>query len=227
MKIVDWGLIHYEEATRRQLEAVDFVAAGGEELLILCSHPAVVTLGRATTADDITTWEGETIETSRGGRATYHGPSQLVVYPIIDLRKPRTGIPERDVHAYLRAIEKATVSGLHELGLRNAEARTTNQGEHSLTGVWVGEYKIASIGIAVKKWITYHGMAVNVAADPQAFSGINPCGFSRSVMISIEAQLARPVDRAKVSAVMAQKFDLRLNRARPQLSAAPLLPISP
>jgi lipoate-protein ligase B len=207
MRIEDWGLIHYEEAARRQLEALDSVASGAsEEILILCSHHPVVTVGRATTQDDITTWSGETLETSRGGRATYHGPSQLVVYPIVDLRKPHPGIPERDVHAYLRVLESATVDSLKELGLTHAEARTTKQGEQSLTGVWVGEHKIASIGIAVKKWITYHGMAVNVSDDSQAFSGINPCGFKREVMTNIERSLGRPFRPTDVADLFGRMF---------------------
>jgi lipoyl(octanoyl) transferase len=227
MRVEDWGLIHYNEANRRQLEAVDAVASGSEEILILCSHPPVVTVGRATTADDITSWSGETIETSRGGRATYHGPSQLVVYPLIDLKRPRPGVPERDVHAYLRAIEAATVAALHELGLSGAEARTTLQGGQSLTGVWVGDKKIASIGIAVKKWVTYHGMAVNVSHDPGAFHGINPCGFKRDVMTSLERQIGRPVRPSVAAFVFARQFKLALARptagSRPNWTRSPSL----
>src|SRR6185503_6105365 len=114
MKIEDWGLVDYESAVERQLAAVDDVAAGAEERIIFCTHPPVVTLGRGTTAEDMTGWSGSTVETSRGGRATYHGPNQIVIYPIIDLKRTRNGIPERDVHAYLRTLEIATVEFLQD-----------------------------------------------------------------------------------------------------------------
>lgn len=209
MNIQDWELIHYELATRKQLELVDAVASGeAEETLVLCTHPPVVTLGRATSAEDLIGWQGETYETSRGGRATYHGPNQLVIYPIIDLRKPHKNVAERDLHQYLRALENATVSALHELGLKNAEARITKQGELSLTGVWVGEKKIASIGIAVRKWITYHGVAINIFHDDQAFQGIRPCGFSSaSVMTSVERELSAKPDFDSTKAILIQAFN--------------------
>jgi len=206
MKIENWGMVPYEEATRRQLEAVEAVHEGADERLILCTHPPVVTLGRGTPEGDVTEWSGEIIETSRGGRATYHGPSQLVVYPIVDLRKRRSEVKERDVGAYLRAVEHATVAGLRELGLKTAEARTTKMGEQSLTGVWVGDRKIASIGVAVKKWITYHGMALNVLRDEKAFQGIRPCGFSREVMTNVEEQLDQILDPRVYTWIVAKNF---------------------
>jgi len=200
INIQDWGVVDYETAVNRQLELVDALAGGDQsadgqstramgDTLVFCSHPPVVTLGRATTSEDLIGWDGDTIETARGGRATYHGPSQLVIYPIIDLRVRRADLPEKDIHAYLRVLEQTTVKALQSLGLVEAEARTTQAGEISLTGVWVGDKKIASIGIAVRKWISYHGIAINVEDDPQAFRGIRPCGFSSDVMTSVEAQL--------------------------------------
>lgn len=192
MKFEDWGLIAYEASSLKQLEYVDRVAAGlQEETLVFCTHPPVVTLGRATKPGDVDGWTGATAETSRGGRATYHGPNQLVIYPILDLRQAHANFRERDIHAYLRALESATVAALHECGLIDAEVRTTKQGEDSLTGVWTGDKKIASIGIAVRKWITYHGVAVNLLNDPSAHQGIKPCGFTASVMTSLEAELQR------------------------------------
>lgn len=206
MRTENWGLIPYEQAVAKQLATVDDVHAGGEDRLVLCSHPPVVTLGRGAVAEDMIGWKGETVETSRGGRATYHGPSQIVVYPILDLKRERTGFKSRDIHAYLRTVEQATVSALKEIGLKNAEARTTKQGEISLTGVWVGDKKIASIGVAVSRWITYHGMALNVTDDPSAFQGINPCGFSRTVMTNVERELGRSFSLADVFPVVEAAF---------------------
>ncbi len=206
LKVENWGLVHYEEANRRQQEMVDAVAEGAEERLIVCTHPPVVTLGRGSVPEDLAGWSGETYESSRGGRATFHGPNQIVIYPILDLKKSRPAIPTRDVHAYLRALERATVEALKGSCLLHCEARTTKVGETSLTGVWVGDKKIASIGIAVRKWITYHGVAVNILDDESAFRGINPCGFSPSVMTSLEAELGRPVDYEKVREIFTRAF---------------------
>jgi lipoate-protein ligase B len=198
MKLEDWGLIEYELSSSKQLESVDQVAAGAEERIVFCTHPPIVTLGRATKPGDVAGWSGAVAETSRGGRATYHGPSQLVIYPILDLRLKHERFAERDVHAYLRTLESATVAALRECGLTDAEARTTGKGEDSLTGVWVGEKKIASIGIAVRKWVTYHGVAVNLEHDPKAHTGIKPCGFSTSIMTSLEEQLGRKTEAKPV-----------------------------
>lgn len=215
MQTLDWGTIEYTQATRRQLELVEAVArlsevsAGenqSEEYLVICNHPPVVTVGRGTQPGDIFGWKGATVETSRGGRATYHGPNQIVVYPIINLNFPRKSFAPRDLHGYLRALETAIVETLKEFGI-SAEARTIKTpGEPSLTGVWVGERKIASIGIAVKKWVTYHGLALNVEHDPEAFTGINPCGFSSSIMTSMEQELAARPKRAEVQRVLEKKL---------------------
>lgn len=202
--VEDWGLIPYDEAVTRQLSLVEEVAAGGNDRLVFCTHPPVVTLGRAANlAEDLTTWRGQTIETSRGGRATYHGPSQIVIYPILDLRRAGRG---RDVHAYLRNLEEATAIACHKLGLPNAEARETKAGEISLTGVWVGAKKIASIGIAVRKWVTYHGVAINVLDDPSAHVGINPCGFTTNIMTNLERELGHPVDKDEVQETLRRVF---------------------
>lgn len=199
----DWGLISYDQAMNKQLEYVeklDAALAAGENhpgFLIFCSHPAVVTTGRQTQSSDIFSWQGPVIEVSRGGRATYHGPSQIVVYPIISLKNPRgkkaeSDEPrgEQDVRGYLRTFEAAIVKTLKHYGII-AEGKTPQkmpgqQVETDETGVWMGNQKIASLGIAVKKWITYHGAAINFFNDPTAFSGINPCGFKTETMISVE-----------------------------------------
>lgn len=188
MKTEDWGLIEYEEALGRQLAAVEKVAETSQEILVFCSHPPVVTKGRSTQDGDISTWSGPILEVQRGGRATYHGPSQIVVYPIIDLK--RRG---RDLHRYLRALESAIAECLLHFKI---DARV----ETGATGVWVGARKIASIGVAVKHWVTYHGLAVNVFHDPEAFKGLRPCGFTSETMVSIEELIgAKPeIETVKV-----------------------------
>lgn len=202
----DWGLISYEEAMIKQLdyvEKLDASLATNEDhpgFLIFCSHPAVVTTGRQTQPSDIFSWNGPIIEVSRGGRATYHGPSQIVVYPIISLKNSRGVKAEahepriaQDVRGYLRTFEAAIVKTLKNYGL-SAEGKTPQKMpgqtvETDETGVWLGNQKIASLGIAVKKWITYHGAAINFYNDPTAFTGINPCGFKTDTMISVEKVL--------------------------------------
>ena len=191
--VEDWGLVGYQQALEKQLDLVDRVASGeSPDMLVICTHPPVVTLGRGTQPEDVFGWKGELIETSRGGRATYHGPNQIVMYPILNLNKNRKSFASRDLHGYLRALEAALVAALQN-DLPEVEARTVKpvDGGPSLTGVWVGERKVASIGVAVKKWVTYHGVALNVSADENAFQGINPCGFQTSIMTSFEEEVKK------------------------------------
>ncbi|MEQ1666241.1 MAG: octanoyltransferase, partial [Bdellovibrionales bacterium] len=107
----DWGLINYQTALNKQLELVDLLHKNSAHpgFFIFCTHPPVVTTGRQTKPEDVFSWKGEIIEISRGGRATYHGPSQLVVYPILNLKNPRAGRGPQEVRGYLRAFEQAIV----------------------------------------------------------------------------------------------------------------------
>ena len=183
MKYVDWGLIGYEEALNKQLELVHLVSEGDEEeQVVYCAHPPVVTLGRGTQEGDLLGWKGEVVEVQRGGRATYHGPSQLVAYPILDLSKRN-----RDLHQFLRNIEFAVIDTLKSYGVESH----ISEGN---TGVWIGNKKIASIGIAVKKWISYHGVAVNLDYDPEAHTGLKPCGFTTETMVSLEELTGKKID---------------------------------
>jgi lipoyl(octanoyl) transferase len=193
----DWGLIDYEEALNRQLEKVEEVSRKNLEgqsedfgFLIFCTHPAIVTLGRRTQPGDVFGWQGPIKEIFRGGRATYHGPSQLVVYPIFKVR---------DINKYLRNFENAILDTLKDYGVsalgKTLQKKTDALAETEETGVWVGSQKIASLGIGVKKWVTYHGAAINLDYDPSAFQGLKPCGFSSETMISLEKILNRKIDR--------------------------------
>lgn len=207
-QVEDWGLVDYELAIQKQADLVDRVAREqARDTLVFCTHPPVVTFGRATQEEDIFGWQGPMIEVSRGGRATYHGPSQLVVYPIIDLSQRK-----RDLHWYLRALEKSIVSMLAEFGISavgNPE-NVTDDPELQATGVWIGKRKIASIGIAVRKWVTYHGMAINVVDDPKAFTGIRPCGFAPGTPISMHEILKAPPDLKKIKASLTKHLMVQL-----------------
>lgn len=212
LDVSDWGLIGYSEALAKQVELVDAVGSGRtNETLVFCTHPPVVTLGRGTKPGDLFGWQGETVEVNRGGRATYHGPSQLVVYPILNL--DRRG---RDLHRYMRLLEDAIVAALAEFGI-TASGRASQVDDQGAavdaTGVWIGTRKLASIGIGVRKWISFHGLALNVADDPQAFVGMKPCGFSTGTMISMEEVLGAPVDRARVQSALQSELSARLSKS--------------
>lgn len=198
----DWGLIDYSKALERQLQYVEVLNQSRKShpgFLIFCTHPAVVTTGRQTQAEDIFSWNGPTVEVSRGGRATYHGPSQLVVYPIIDLQKSRHERMPQEVRGFLRAIEESIVQTLRLYNLtatgRSSQQKSSGEQSAEETGVWVGQKKIASVGIAVKNWISFHGAAINLDFDVTAFQGLKPCGFQPSTMTSLEEILQKKIDR--------------------------------
>lgn len=175
MIVEDWGLIDYKSAQNKQHQYVEELLKGlRPETLVFCSHPPVVTLGKKTILDDIKGWSGEVVETKRGGQATYHGPGQIIVYPIIQLAKRN-----KDIYLYLRQLERALILTLKEFNLESS-------GNPENTGVWISDRKIASIGVAVKRWVTYHGMAINIKRDRGAFQGINPCGMSHNIMTCFE-----------------------------------------
>ena len=168
------------------------------DTLVLAEHPDVITLGRGTHRDNLLETAGLPIfEIERGGDVTYHGPGQLVGYPIFLLRPG-----ERDLHAYLRGLEEAIIGALGELGLPGGR-RT------GWTGVWSTEEparKLASIGIAVKRWVTLHGFALNVSTDLSRFTAINPCGLDAAVMSSVSACLGRTVTLDEMRGPIVRQF---------------------
>ena len=145
----------------------------------------MITLGRrqSATANVLAPGDIPMFEIERGGDVTYHGPGQLVGYPIFKLDGD-----ERDLHAYLRSLEEALIGVCADVGL----AGRRNPG---WTGVWIGERKVASIGIAVRRWVTMHGFALNVATDLSRFAAINPCGLDAAVMTSLSREAGRDADR--------------------------------
>jgi lipoate-protein ligase B len=175
------GVVAYREALALQEDLVSRRAAGEiEDLLVLLEHPPVLTVGRGSAGNNVLAdratlaREGlEVVPVSRGGDVTWHGPGQLVGYPIVDL-----GGHGNDLHRFLRGIEEAIVRTLGRWGI--AAARSEGR-----TGVWVGEEKIASIGIAVRRWVSYHGFALNVAPDLRHFDLIHPCGLHGVRMTSM------------------------------------------
>ena len=176
------GRIAYAPAFDLQRALADRRATGEiDDTLLLLEHDAVYTLGRRATEGEVLLdaaaleARGIAVErTDRGGRVTYHGPGQLVGYPIVDLGQ------NADLVAYVRALERAIIATIAEYGIE----ATTIEG---LTGVWVGDSKIAAIGVHVSRGITTHGFALNVTADLNAFNGIIPCGIVDRGVTSIEA----------------------------------------
>jgi len=174
MEIRDLGRMPYRLAHEAQRKCRDELLAGaGPEVLLLVEHPPVITLGRSATPADLgigrEAW-GEkgvdVVEVERGGRATYHGPGQVVAYPIVDLR--RRG---RDLRAYVRALEDAGAAAVIRFGVEARPGRDP-------IGVFVGEAKIGSIGVAVSRWVTQHGISLNVANDLGIYRFFTPCGLT-------------------------------------------------
>jgi lipoate-protein ligase B len=185
---VELGRRPYPELLELQRDLCRRRLAGevAEDVLLLVEHDPVVTLGRGTRAASLPLPPAQlerqgipVFEVERGGDVTYHGPGQLVGYPIVDL-----GGHRRDLHWYLRTLEDALVLALGRLGIE-AERRP------GLTGVWTSGRKIASIGIHVKQWVTFHGFALNVTTDLRAFELIVPCGIDGVVMTSVAEELVR------------------------------------
>jgi len=182
------GTIDYAAAAALQERLVEQRLAGGGDRLLLLQHPAVFTLGRGADPRFLGLAAGGPIpivRSSRGGQVTYHGPGQLVGYSILDLRAHHC-----DVRWYVRQLESVLIAALAELGV---------QGEHraGAPGVWVGGAKIASIGVAIRRWVTWHGVALNVDADLSPFEQITPCGLDGVRMTSLAREgVAVSVDEA-------------------------------
>ncbi len=187
MDAVWLGRVEYAKGLDLQLDYLDRRARGDiPDTLLLLTHPHVYTFGRAgdpknlLVSPESLAREGIPVErVGRGGDVTYHGPGQLVGYPIVRLARP-------DVHRYVRAVEAALIDALGAFGVA---ARRIE----GLTGVWAGEKKIASIGIGVRRWVTYHGFALNVCTDLSYFRRIHLCGLVGREATSISEAVGRPV----------------------------------
>ena len=203
-----------QEHLRREIRA-----GRGLEHLLLLEHDPVFTLGRGASRGDLIATEAwlaergiEVHETNRGGQVTYHGPGQLVGYPILDLDPDR-----RDVRRYVRDLQEVLVRTLAELGVA-AEGR----GSQAEVGVWVGDEKIASIGVHLSRWITTHGFALNLTTDLSYFDGIVPCGLPGVRMTSLERLIGRRVEPAAAAEPCARHFAAVFERRlKPLTTAAP------
>ena len=191
--LFDMGVVEYGQALELQRSLAEKRARDevGDALLLL-EHPHVITLGRKTSPENLGPQGVPVFSVERGGDATYHGPGQLVGYPIMKLR-------DHDVRRHVKAIEKALVNSVGRFGI---EAGTLER--HP--GIWVGGKKLASIGVAVKDWVTFHGFALNVNTDLSYFNLIRPCGLDPGTMTSMEALLRRRQELEAVKTVVAREF---------------------
>lgn len=202
--VCELGTMPYGDALELQRAAARARISGqiSEDLLLLVEHPPVVTLGRTAksanliaSAETLAAKGVELFEVERGGDITFHGPGQLVGYPIIDLKRHK-----QDLHWYLRQVEEGLIVALGALGI--AAERNTGK-----TGVWTGGRKIASIGVHARDWVTWHGFALNVNTDLSWFDLIVPCGIPDVTMTSVARELGEArADDARVRAETARAF---------------------
>lgn len=200
---VSLGSARYAAVLELQRAAARARIAGeiDQDLLLLVEHPPVVTLGRSSkdahllASPEYLRANGvDLFEVERGGDVTFHGPGQLVGYPIIDLKRHR-----KDLHWYLRQVEEALIRALAPFGIvggRNA----------GYTGVWVDDRKIASIGVHARDWVTWHGFALNVTTDLRYFDLIVPCGIQSVTMTSVSREIGRDVAMSDVAASVTEAF---------------------
>jgi len=209
--VLDLGRVPYREAWDLQRSLAGAVSQGAiPDTVVFLEHPPVVTLGRRTEDGELHVPEAaevEVVETDRGGKSTFHGPGQLVCYPILDLN--RHG---KDVKKYVRDLEEALVRTMSPLGLEATRIE-------GLTGVWLERppRKIASIGVHISRWITTHGYALNVDLDPAPFTEwITACGLEDAAFTTIAHELGRDVTidevRPLAHAALAEVFELELER---------------
>jgi len=188
--LIDLGLTDYKSAFSFQQQCLDEVKAhSAEAFLVLTEHKPVYTLGRFAKDEnlliDIDTAKSKDIDvvrTNRGGDITFHGPGQLVAYPILDLTKFH-----KDVHRYLHELEDLAINLFADFDIQAFKVKAR-------TGAWTEEGKMASIGIGVSRWVTYHGIAINANVDLEYFRMINPCGFTDIKVTSMHNMLGRDVD---------------------------------
>jgi lipoyl(octanoyl) transferase len=198
------GVVGYTEALALQRQLVDKRKANIiPDQLLLLEHPPVITLGVKArddrshvleTPDRLAARGIDLVETGRGGDVTYHGPGQLVGYPILDLSPDR-----RDVHRYVRDLEEVLIQTVATFGVVAGRSP-------GLTGVWVGDAKLAAIGVRISRWITSHGFALNVTTDLESFRLIIPCGIVDKGITSLEQLTGRPVPMPDVETAAAGAF---------------------
>ena len=200
--VLDLGLIEYEKAYNLQKHlAAARKACRIDDLLLLLEHPPVITLGKRANKENIlaspealSREKIKLVEVDRGGDVTYHGPGQLVGYPIINL-----GNYDKDIHRNLRNLEEVLIRLLEEYGLEAGR-------KEGYTGVWIGEKKVASLGIKVSKWISYHGFSLNVNPSLRHFSLIKPCGLAPEKITSLKRLLEQKIDLSQLQRRLIKHF---------------------
>jgi len=210
LEVRDLGLIPYAEALALQSDLVRRRRIGDiPDQLLLLQHPHVITLGTASSRSHVLADESrrrelgiDLVDVGRGGDVTYHGPGQLVGYPILDLKPDR-----KDVHRYLRDLEAVLIRTLDEMGIRGEPVP-------GLTGVWVDGRKIAAIGVRVSSgWITSHGFALNVSNDLSFFETIVPCGIQDVSVTSVSEEVGRPIGVPDLLGIVSEAFSEIFGRA--------------
>ncbi len=221
LDVVRLGRKSYAETHRLQEELLEQRIAGKiRDTLILVEHEPVITVGRGAGSAELRGLRWPVVEVERGGEATYHGPGQVVAYPIYALPEGR-----RDLHRYLRDLEEVVLRVLAEVGVEGHR-------KEGATGVWIGSHKVASIGVAVRRWVAWHGLALNVHTDLEAFKGFRPCGFEASVMTRLADHAELPPTNLLFEILTVKHFlsvfGLELPPpSAPQSGGFPELPILP
>ena len=200
-RVIMPGTVDYRRAWDWQVELAEEIRQRRQSsTLLLLEHPPVYTLGRLSkpehllvSPEELAAAGADVVETDRGGQITFHGPGQLVAYPVVDLRG--WGGPLK----YVRTLEQVIIEALSDFGIPAG----LNPG---LTGVWVGEAKIAAIGVKISRGVAYHGFAINVNTDLSYYDRIVPCGIEDGQVTSMERILGHPVELAEVAAGVAERF---------------------
>lgn len=224
LSVRDCGILPYADALALQLElCADRQADAIDNTVLIVEHPAVITLGARKTENKLKTDESailasgvEIVPVGRGGGTTAHNPGQLVFYPVIKLRSLGLGVNE-----YVRGLEAVGIDLLASFGVQSERRK-------GFPGLWVGEKKIASIGVQIKKWVTFHGMAINLNNDLTLFDHIIPCGLDGVQMTSAQNELNRPVDmpqaRSRLAGLCAARWTTREPGDQTVSSSAPQSP---
>ncbi len=202
LNLIDLGRTKFKEAWDLQKKLVDLrVSSKIPDTLLITEHEPVITMGRGTapknllvTREELEKRDIELHQIERGGDITYHGPGQIVAYPIIDLT-----VRGRDLHGYLRDLEQVIIHTLKEYEIFASYKR-------GMTGVWSENHKLAAIGVAVKRWISYHGLALNVNTDLSYDKLINPCGITQFPVGSISSMLKKEIDFDEAKNLLIENF---------------------
>jgi lipoyl(octanoyl) transferase len=215
MRIVDCGQIEYQAALALQERMTSGIAAGTEEeTLLLLEHPAVYTIGRGGNGANILDPGLRVERVNRGGDVTWHGPGQVVGYPLIDLNGRG-----RDLHRWLRFLEEVAIATLAAFQIRGRVV-------HGATGVWASQGKIAFIGVGVRRWVTLHGFALNVSPDLRAYERINPCGLTGCPVTSMVLEKQPSPSAAEVKTILVAIFPRLLQDHLPRIASPPASPAS-